>query len=246
MPCAAPVVIRRGLPLRLRHDAARLIGAGFGGQIAPGLGRRAGAARIRRGLRRGRVIVALDASGALVGLTGLAGVAGRRGRACAAAGRRARRRVAQRVVALMARPLVGATEDLVLDCLIVAPRWRGLRCRRRPDPRRAGRGRAPGPPRSCGPRSRAATRPALRAYARAGSDRAATAGAPARAPCAARWRAAAEPFQKIGHEVPVKIPEVCASSVNARPDRVSASAASRSSSSSGASRVNVRSYWRRK
>ena len=124
MVCAAPVVIRRGLPLRLRHDAARLIWAGFGGQIAPGLGRRAGTARIRRGLQRGRVIVALDGSGALVGLTGLRGSQG--GVVEVARPRPSRaQRVAQRVVALMARPLVGTTEDLVLDCLIVAPRWRG-------------------------------------------------------------------------------------------------------------------------
>ncbi len=123
MPCAAPVVIRRGLPLRLRHDAARLIWAGFGGQIAPGLERRAGVARIRRGLRHGRVIVALDASGALVGLTGLRGSHG--GVVELAPPRSRARRVAQRVVTLMTRPLVGATDDLVLDCLIVAPGWRG-------------------------------------------------------------------------------------------------------------------------
>lgn len=118
MKAAAPVTIRLGLPLRLRLDAARLIWGGFGRQIAPGLGRRAGIARIRRGLQRERVIVALDASGGLAGLTGLRGAEG--GVVTTDTAPRFLGRTAERIAAAMA----GQTNDLVLDCLIVTPAWR--------------------------------------------------------------------------------------------------------------------------
>ncbi|MBV0890773.1 GTP-binding protein [Paracoccus sp. Z118] len=107
----------RPLPLAVRADAARLIAEEFGREIAPWSDRRTALVLIRRGLRRERIIAALDGQGRLVGLTGLRGPRGGalalpRGRAAAAL---------DRVLGLAAP----RTADLVLDCLVVSPGWRG-------------------------------------------------------------------------------------------------------------------------
>lgn len=101
------------LPLALRADAARLICGAFGHRIAPRAAPRLRLAQIRRGLRRDRVIAAVDKAGRLVGLTGLRGPGG------GVLQLRGRRFDALRALA------APRTADLVLDCLVVAPGSRG-------------------------------------------------------------------------------------------------------------------------
>lgn len=224
-----PFHILRGLPRPLRPAAAALYWDGFGHLLLPfAADRRRGQALVASSLNPEQALVALSPAGALIGLMGWRGVQGgflsptparfrrvwgpMRGRACHLATR-------------LWRP-GPATSDLIVDGIIIAPEWRkrGI-CRALLA--HAGQIAAERGHPGLRVEVEAANQPALSAYAALGFQpvtRARAGWAWTRHPAHILRRplaAAAQPRPNI--------PETCASSVKARPERVSASAASMSS-----------------
>ena len=223
-----PFRILQGLPPHLRPAAAALYWDGFGHLLLPfAVDRRRGEALVAASLNPAQALAAVDRQGALIGLMGWRGSQGgllsptpaefrlvwgpMRGHACHLATR-------------FWRP-GPATSDLIIDGIVIAPEWRQRGLARallaHATQIAADRGH-PG----LRAEVEAANHPALDAYTALGFQPVARARA--------GWAWTRRPAHILRRPVSKaqprpNMPETCASSVKARPERVSASAASMSS-----------------